>query len=189
VWRLGRQLAGLKRRHFPAVARKELNMATRRILLVYYSRTGTTRRIADEISAMLGCDVEALVDTKKRQGIAGYLRSGFDAGFRRLTTLNPTKYDPANYDLVIVGTPVWNASVSAPVRTYLTLQRGRLKHVAFFCTFGGSGSRRTFRQMSEICGIEPTEALDLRDGEIARGAHTPRVRAFVAGVTGSRAAA
>jgi hypothetical protein len=26
--------------------------------------------------------------------------------------------DPNDYDLVLVGTPVWNASVSTPVRTY-----------------------------------------------------------------------
>jgi flavodoxin len=164
-------------------------MRNPKVLLVYYSRTGTTRLVAEAISASLACDVEEIVDTRNRLGILGYLRAGFDAAFRRLTTLKPTRYDPANYDLVIVGTPIWNASLSAPVRTYLTEHKGQLKTVAFFCTYGGSGSRRVFRQMAATCGSKPLDLLDIREGEVKRGEHTPRVRAFVASLTRTQAAA
>lgn len=164
-------------------------MRNPKALLVYYSRTGTTHLVAEAIAAALPCDVEGIVDTRNRHGILGYLRAGFDAGFRRLTTLKPTQYDPADYDLVIVGTPVWNASVSAPVRTYLTMHKGRLKSVAFFCTFGGSGSRRAFRQMAETCGVRPLDLLDIREAEVRRGEHTRRVQSFVGGLIGARAAA
>lgn len=164
-------------------------MRNPKVLLVYYSRTGTTRLVAEAISATLPCDVEEIVDTRNRQGILGYLRAGFDAAFRRLTTLKPTRYDPANYDLIIVGTPIWNASLSAPVRTYLTKHRGRLKNVAFFCTYGGTGSRRVFRQMTETCGIKPLDLLDIREAEVKGGEHTRRVHTFVASLTGGHAAA
>jgi flavodoxin len=145
--------------------------------------------VAKAISAQLECDVEEIVDTRNRMGIRGYLRAAFDAGFRRLTTLQPTRCEPANYDLIVVGTPIWNASVSAPVRTYLTLHKGQLKNVAFFCTYGGSGSRRGFRQMTETAGIEPLDVLDLREADVKAGRHTQRVQAFVAGLTRARAAA
>lgn len=36
-------------------------------LLVYYSRTGVTRMIADTISESVKCDIEEIVDTKKDQ--------------------------------------------------------------------------------------------------------------------------
>lgn len=164
-------------------------MRNPRALLVYYSRTGRTRVVAEAIAAILPCDVEEIIDTKSRRGLLGYLRAAFDAGFRRLTTLKPTRHNPADYDVVIVGTPVWNASVSSPVRTYLTLQKDRLKRVAFFCTFGGSGSRRAFRQMAEACGIQPLDLLDIREAEVRRGQHARRVESFVGGLVGPRAAA
>jgi flavodoxin len=164
-------------------------MGNPKILLVYYSRTGTTKLIADDISAELRCDVEEIVDTKNRGGILGYLGAGRDAFFRRLTTLKPTRYDPANYDVIIVGTPVWNASVSAPVRTYLTAHKGDLKSVVFFCTYGGSGARRVFRQMADICRLEPLGRLDVREADVRRGDHVSRVKAFLANLTSTHAAA
>jgi len=164
-------------------------MQTPRTLLVYYSRTGTTRAVAKLISATLGCDTEEIVDTKNRMGIVGYLRAGFDAFFRRPTLLKPTRYKPADYDLIIVGTPIWNASLSAPVRTYLTAHKGQLRKVAFFCTYGGSGSRRVFRQMAETCGLEPIDILDVREREVKRGEHVRRVREFAENLGRGRAAA
>ena len=164
-------------------------MSSRKTLLVYYSRTGTVRSVAQTMSRMLACDVEELIDTKNRFGVSGYLGAALDAGFHRLTTLKSMVHDPRNYDLVIVGTPVWNASVSAPVRTYLTLNKGCFKNVAFFCTFGGSGARRAFRQMGEICGKRPIRSLEIREAEVKRGRHFDHVRAFVNDLTLARAAA
>ena len=164
-------------------------MASQKTLLVYYSRTGTTRAVAEAISAALPCDVEEIIDTKNRLGILGYLRSGFDAFFERPSTLKPTRYNPTDYDLVIVGTPVWNASLSAPVRTYLTTHKGKPKKVAFFCTYGGSGSRRVLGQMADASGVKAIDVLDVREGEVKRGEHVPRVRSFLANLTRAQAAA
>ncbi|MDY6965570.1 MAG: hypothetical protein SVM80_06305 [Halobacteriota archaeon] len=36
--------------------------------LVYYSRTGTTKKVADAISDIINCDIEEIVDTKDRSG-------------------------------------------------------------------------------------------------------------------------
>jgi flavodoxin len=164
-------------------------MRNPKVLVVYYSRTGTTKQVADAISTTFGCDVEEIVDTRNRQGVLGYLRAALDAGFRRLTTLKPTRYDPAAYDLVVAGTPVWNGSLSPPVRTYLTMHKGRLKHVAFFCTYGGSGGRRAFRQMADACGIKPLDLLDIREADVKHGEHKRRVHDFVASLMSREAAA
>jgi len=130
-------------------------MRTGKVLVAFYSCTGRTADVADVISKTLACDIEALVDITTRTGLLGYLSNVFDATFGRFTILNPTKYDPSAYDLVIVGTPIWNASPSAAIRTYLTASHGRLKNVAFFCTYGGRGSRRAFRQMRDACARRP----------------------------------
>jgi len=135
-------------------------------LVVFYSRSGFTRRVAQTLAQAMGADVEELRDARRRNGLIGYLRCGMEATLRRLPRLMPLGVDPAAYGRVIVGTPVWNASVSSPVRSFLVSHGARCKQVAFFCTFGGSGSDRAFRQMAEACGKQPIATLAIRDREM-----------------------
>jgi len=121
-----------------------------KVLIVYYSRTGTTRKVEAELAAMGGWDLERVIDTRSREGLLGYLRAGLDALFERHTTLAPSREDPASYDFVVVGTPVWNGSVSTPIRTWLAEHAGRLPPLAFFATEGGRGGQRAFDKMASI---------------------------------------
>ena len=148
-------------------------------LVVFYSRTGFTKLVAEALMKELGADVEQLVDTRGRAGLLGYLRSGFDGTFGRLTELKPLSRDPATYGLVVVGTPVWNGFVSSPVRTFLAQNKAMLHQVAFFCTYGGSGNERTFRQMATVCEKAPVATMAVRDREVGDAMLHARIRAFV----------
>ena len=48
-------------------------------LVVYYTRRGNARFVAETIAAEVGADVEEVIDLKKRSGILGYLSGGRDA--------------------------------------------------------------------------------------------------------------
>lgn len=149
-----------------------------KVLVVFYSRTGTTRKVAESISRILGCDVEEIFDTKNRSGIWGYLMAGRDAMLGRLTVIREIKKDPALYDIVIIGTPVWAYTMSMPIRTYLSQNKDKLRKVAFFCTQGGSGSKGAFRQMEELCGKKPAKTRALKTREVVKGEHLQKVREF-----------
>ena len=43
-----------------------------RSLVVYYSRTGVTKKVAEAISRKLGSDVEEIIDQRDRSGPKGY---------------------------------------------------------------------------------------------------------------------
>ena len=58
-----------------------------RALVVFYSRTGNTKRIAEDISKTLNADIEELYDAKGRKGITGWLVSGMDARLKRKANL------------------------------------------------------------------------------------------------------
>lgn len=155
-------------------------MADKKILIVFYSRTGTTRGIANRLAATLDCDIEQIIDETPRRGFRGYLRSGLDATLRRPAALRRLQKDPQDYDLVVVGTPVWNASLSTPVRSYLAGMRSRIKETAFFLTHGGRGSERVFKQMQAESLCHPVATLALIEGEIRRGEDHEQLAAFVA---------
>jgi menaquinone-dependent protoporphyrinogen IX oxidase len=112
-------------------------------------------------------------------GVGGYLRSGYEATFRRLAAIAPTDHDPALYDLVVIGTPIWNSSVSSPIRTWLEQHRQRLRNVAFFSTYGWRGARRVFDQMTELAAHQPLAILDVTERELEKSDLASRVGRFV----------
>lgn len=130
-----------------------------RTLVVYFSRTGNTRMVAHRIAAAMSATLEEITERTDRRGLRGYLRSGREAGRGTRAEIVRTDTDLAAFDLVIVGTPVWRASVSSPVRTWLEDHAAELPSVAFFCTLGGFGSTRAFRQMSALCSRRPVATL------------------------------
>lgn len=151
-----------------------------RTLVVFYSRTGTTKKAGEMIVQKLDADTEEIKDTIDRSGARGYLISGRDAMKKRLTKLEPVKFNPRDYDLVIIGTPVWAWNVSTPVRTYLIEQRNNFSgQAAFFCTMGGSGDKNTFLEMENITGKKPKGTLALRTAEVAKNNFEEKTEAFV----------
>jgi flavodoxin len=159
-------------------------MPTKTALVVYYSRTGTTRKVAEKIAAALKCDIEEIIDTRDRSGAWGWLRGGGAATRSKQTIIRKMEKEPGAYDVVIIGTPVWAFTMTPAVRTFIADQRGRLKEVAFFCTMGGSGDERTFRKMEELCGKKPAGVLSLKTKDVMAGAYDDPVRAFVNELSG-----
>ena len=150
-----------------------------KILVVYYSRTGNTRIVAKEISNSLGCDIEEIIDTKNRSGILSYISSGFQASRGKSTTLENIKNDPASYDLLVIGTPVWASNVSTAIRTYIHQNKAKINNVAFFCTAGGSSFDGTFSKMTELTGASPIARVGLREKEIKDGSYKSKIDEFV----------
>lgn len=147
-------------------------------LVVFYSRTGNTKRVAQAMATELKCDMEEIVDTKDRSGVVGYFLAGKDATLRTPAQIKGTAKDPALYDIVFIGTPVWAWTVSAPVRAYILQNRERFRQVAFFCTNNGTPSG-TFREMEGLCGKKPAGVLSVTEEELDSGAHAQKVRGFV----------
>ena len=149
-----------------------------KILVVFYSRTNNTRKVAEEISSVLDCDIEEIIDTQKRSGPLGYMRSGRDASTGKLTTLKDIKNDPSQYDILIIGTPLWAWHVSTPVRTYIYNNQANFKNVAFFCTAGGKSFDGAFNDMEELSGKSPIATLGLREKEIKDESYKSKVTEF-----------
>jgi flavodoxin len=148
-------------------------------IVVYYSRTGTTRKVAERLSTLLGGDIEEIHDVAKRSGMIGWLKAGRDAGSGKLTTLETVKNDPAVYDIVVIGTPVWNHTLSTPVRTYISQHKEGFRKVAFFCTEDGTKDS-PFDEMESLCGKVPVATLGLqRRVEVESGHYVEKTEEFV----------
>lgn len=118
-------------------------------LVVYYTRGGNTRFIAETIAAEIGADIEEVIDLKKRSGILGYLSGGRDAMQGKETEISPTIKSPVDYELIVVGGPIWAGKPAPAITTYLKKNDLSGKKVAVFFSQGGK----------KITGFEQAKAL------------------------------
>jgi hypothetical protein len=161
-------------------------MQVARTLVVYYSRDGHSRSVAVEIARALGgADVEEIRDAVSRHGLFGYWRSCREAMRRRTTRLADRGRDVRDYDMVIVGGPVWVGALSSPVRTWLLAHAIELRRVAFFLTHGSSGRDRVFRMMSEVSGRSPIAELAVHARDIGKPDTIATIATFAAHVSGA----
>ena len=119
-------------------------------LVAFYSRTGNTKKIAEEISKNLDAEIDEIIDEKNRKGMVGFVTAGRDAMKKSLTKIKYKK-NPANYSLVIIGTPNWANAMCPAIRTYLMENKNKIKKFAFFSASGGDDGGRVASSMQELC--------------------------------------
>ncbi|MGM5482771.1 MAG: flavodoxin family protein [Nanobdellota archaeon] len=124
-----------------------------KVLVVWYSRTGITRKAGQAITKKLNADCEEIYDAVDRSGVSGSLKSGKDAIQKKTTSLKPLKKNPEDYDIVVIGTPVWAFTMCPAIRTYLKRFKGKIASAAFFCSMNSSGDKKTLQHMREISKI------------------------------------
>ena len=123
------------------------------ILCVYYSRTGKTRAVMQEIAQELGAE--------------GYLMCGIDAMRRGTHRTKPyhTEKDLEDYKLVILGTPIWAGRCSSVIRGFLKRHGLELKRVAYVLTRDSEKLQRDVMQQMDLYTAEPHLAgISLRYG-------------------------
>jgi len=114
------------------------NAGASKILVAYYSLSGNTARVARDLAARLGADIESIQDPGHGVGFFGYLKDSLDALRKVPAKIGPLARNPDDYALTIVGTPVWAGRMTPAVRSYLQQTQGRLGKVACFVTSGNT---------------------------------------------------
>ncbi len=143
-------------------------------LVVYYSKSGNTRRVAEEIAqgAWRGDGRDSSRSASSARAFWVSCSRGATAMRGRTSKIEAPKKRPADYDLVFVGSPVWGWNLVPAVRSYLGTVDLKGKPVAFFCTMGSNGEKKTFESMRELVpnsGVLGELAVLQAETQVARG--------------------
>lgn len=158
----------------------------KRILVVCYSRTGRTRRLAETIALQCDADLDWIKDRAPRQGPIGWLRSALQGLLHRTPWIQPARRPVGDYSLVIIGTPVWAWNMASPVRSYLSRYGDRCRRVAFFCTCGGAGADKVLADLQRLSGKRALATLALPQHVIDQDQFEVPVEQFVRRFNGHR---
>ena len=103
-------------------------------LIVYYSLTGNTKMIAEVIAEETGSDILELKPVKELNADSStkYLWGGYQATMKIKPKLKYIDKNPLEYDLIILGTPVWAWTYAPPIRSFLAKYNLKGKKVALW---------------------------------------------------------
>ena len=87
-------------------------------LIVYFSRDGHTKFVAEEIQKITGSDIEQLKeDGVNRKGLWNWFLAGRDGWLGKKSKIQEIVKDPTSYEVLYIGSPVWGFNMVPAVRT------------------------------------------------------------------------
>lgn len=134
-------------------------------LVIYYSRSGYTAQAASRMAALLQATSIPITEPFSRRGLLGWLRCARDTAGEALSPVNPFPVDLREFDVVVVGTPVWFGRVASPVRSFLCRYRFELPPTAFFLTSAHAEPDRVFGELQRLSGKVPLATLSLQESD------------------------
>ena len=114
----------------------------RRVLVVYYSKSGNTEKVAREIAAETGGTLARIVERDPYPADKkAHMERTKDEHRRRVRPeIECPVADLSAYDVIFVGYPLWCGHAPAPVLTFLESHDfdGKRVKIVPFVTYGGS---------------------------------------------------
>ena len=110
-------------------------------LVLYYSETGNTKTVAEELQRQLQADIECIEAVTP---YSGNFQETIQRGQREmqsgeLPALKPLKSKLADYDVIFLGYPIWFGTYANPIATLVRDNDFAGKTIVPFCTFGSGG--------------------------------------------------
>jgi len=152
----------------------ELASGKRRILVAYFSWSGNTREIANQIHEIVGGNLFEIECVDKYPSdydeTVKQARKELETGWR--PQLVSEVEDIESYDWVFIGYPNWCETIPAPVASFLSKCDSAEKTIAPFCTHGGDRLGRSVEDITKLCQRSIVlEGLAVRGSEV-RNART-----------------
>jgi flavodoxin len=137
----------------------KLNADLGKVLVVYYSLTGHTKDIAEQISAKTGADIFEIKTVETYSSPSVYMKSKKELTSKNYPELQGSLPNVADYDTIFVGGPVWWYTMAPALYSYLKVTDFGGARVVPFSTQGSNfGSfYNDFADMAQNAQILPSE--------------------------------
>ena len=119
-------------------------------IIIYYSRTGTSEKLAQKMALERGCAARRieLADGKKISAIGAGAQS-----MRKATPeIRGDVGDIGDYDRIVYITPVWASHVASPIRSHMAKYKGVTKEYELHAVFMGRDFEGVVRDAEAIIG-------------------------------------
>ncbi len=123
------------------------------ILIIYYSWSGNTKKIAELIKAKAGGTIIGIrpkaAYPKSFNATTEQAKKEINSGFK--PELECGGEDLGGFDTIFVGSPNWWGTAAPPVASFLAGNGLFGKTVIPFCSHGGGGEQQVLRDIADMC--------------------------------------
>lgn len=125
--------------------------------VIYYSRGGATKSVAEKIRKAFGADM-IFVEPEKAYGgyLSAVLRNGREKLTKNAAKVKTSAADLSDYDVVFVGFPVWYGTMPTFMQEYIRKCRIKGKKIIPFATAASNGrdsSLATVKKLFSDCTV------------------------------------
>ena len=130
---------------------EEREIPETKTLVLYYSLTGTTESVAQELQKALNADMESIEMetpyTGSYEEVVKQVGKEREAG--ELPKLLPLQADLSKYDTIFLGYPIWYGTYARPITALVEQNDFQGKHIVAFCTFGSGGLETSIEHLKK----------------------------------------
>lgn len=145
--------------------------AAPKTLVLYFSQTGATEKLAQELQTQLGADIEAIEVVNAYDGdyettierCKQEMRGGI------LPAIKPLQANLEDYDRVFLCYPIWFGTYALPVASLVSLYDFDGKEVVPCCTFGSGDLQASIENLTQaLPNAKVAEGFGIRDVRIGK---------------------
>ncbi|BCN31046.1 flavodoxin [Anaeromicropila herbilytica] len=143
-----------------------------RTLVVYFSHSGNTQKLAKEISDQVGGDFRRIEEKNPYptgNSLYSYTKDEQEKDAR--PEMKPLDIDMSDYDTIFIGYPIWWYTYPQIILTFFDKYDVTGKTIVPFVTHGGSGMSGTEQNMSNYLNDKNVTVLDglaVRDRDMSK---------------------
>lgn len=130
-----------------------MNSGNTKVLIIYFSHSGNTRKVAYAIHEFVGGDISEIRSLKPYPSnyneVVEQAKRELHSGYQ--PQIKASLVDIALYDTIFVGSPNWWHTIAPPVISFLSQSDLSGKTIIPFVTHGGGGLGRSTADIAEIC--------------------------------------
>ena len=130
----------------------------KKIAVVYFSATGTTKQVAEYIKDEVDADIFEIVPKQKYSSADlnwndNSSRSTKEQNDKNARPEIENSIDVSSYDVIFIGYPIWWADTPRIIQTFMESQDLSGKTMIPFCTSGGTGISASENTLKSYSGI------------------------------------
>jgi flavodoxin len=122
-------------------------------LIVYYSHSGNTRKMAKIIAEQLHADCLEIIPHKPYpqayNAVVNQAKHEISQNYQ--PDIKDIQIDLNKYSTIFIGSPNWWSSIAPPIATFIDTNDLSAKKIIPFCTHGGGGFGHIPQDIKKLC--------------------------------------
>lgn len=121
--------------------------------VLYFSRSGNAKRIAEKTAKKLGCETLEITDNVSWKGFFGFMKGGFYSINQKITEVSiENDYNVSEADTIVLVVPLWAGNTAPAGYSFLLKEMKNIKKLYMVICNDGSDFVKAYAKLETMVG-------------------------------------